>query len=795
MRYEEFMKYINDLLTTSSRAKGVIFKNIIIGSELDERELKAYLRFINNLVDRVSEEFKSSVDKMGKVKELQIDMCVPYDNAKEYLYCNYDYASALKFIDGLIRLINEGKVEKNDDVTEFFNHTVSLAFKDRSTTVGGMIEEARSIFKYDNKVSVTLAEITKYNSVKGQRLINTRDADEIKTTIKKVVEYMTKDLDTNRDVRTKDMRLLTSMINSIIEYNTYTVAAYVSRVFVVEGYICQSYSKAVWAESCDCMNLKFSTSIDEIDARDITKFSLFKEKITEFDQFNGMDTFLSSLPDGGYVNALKGTISTNELCSFILNIMPELEYCEYQRFCDINDSLQEFNNVTNPAVFTSAKQSFINIVKDAGKELKTKDEFRRLLFDVSNTAIDLLKILSEARNNVANRGFVQKENETHFRPDNGRSTFIDASLPVYSEISKSITALYKDIALLFYTKICDIDMRLNTIDEEQADELKDMLAIKVPGGDESDYSSEDNMKKGAPYSEGFDDELIAIYGASTSDYLQLYDEYAKSILGDDQYYTEAAEFINKIIAWIQGIINSLQNKYRSAELKKVETWVKNNQAELSNINTNGQSLAVFRYKALKIDYVDKLIASMKSGVSANVIKNKEEYDKLLDSFYNVTPELHYIFKEFNGNEKEKKGKFENYIIFNIDPKSTTKPMTTQLINQDILNEMKNVWIPTVSNAVETGENIINTMNEVKTFLNSLPQTLAITTQASAVSEPPAMGNDEEKKDANDTSVKPETVTTDLQNILNQLVMNLESVIFRAIKTQYGYIQAVWKMKK
>lgn len=362
------------------------------------------------------------------------------------------------------------------------------------------------------------------------------------------------------------------------------------------------------------------------------------------------------------------------------------------------------------------------------------------------------------------------------------------TLTVMAELIKQLHAVYKEIAIAALFKFRDIEMKINDFNDNESDHIKDTLAIKVPGMEKNDYSSNNNTMAAVPDTTRVPVELMNLYAQPSFEYYQMYDEYASSLLPDDMYYTEAAVWINKIKSWLQAILAAIKRRWNDVKFQNAVKWVQNHKNDLQSMNYTG-TMEVLPYGALKIDYIDEVIKKLDS-INGDLLKDKTQFEEFIKSLY-ITPELQYIFLDDSVDAKLKLGKYQNYILFGMDPKSNNEVKGKKLTDSQIKDEMMKVWIPTVSASTNTSKELVQTSEEINKKIDNFNRAAAQNTSSSNSDIPPTMSdettsNNQQKEE--DKSVSAEEAVTKLQGVFTNLWQNLEPTVYKAVNDQYKYIQ-------
>lgn len=803
----DMIKIVQELANNSAKVKAVIFKNIIMGSDIDKRSLQQYIGYVNSMLSAFEKYGDVILNNASKYEGSTTGYGISYAGVKDYLYTKYDYASALPFTDGLIKGINEKKITNNEEVLDFFTHTANKAFKNRAFTTAGLVDQVIEDMK-DCRGKLNDVELKKFKSVKDQNLFDSMDRVELYKTIQKVIEFLCSELNKNRYIHTRDMKLLVSFVNNIIEYITYSITAYITRIYIITKYLScfKNPARELIAESVNeniskIARITLINDIDETNVRDMTKIFDYIDncskfittiggvipKIADIKELKRSCDCFEELKDNRFNNALLDNSFYEFLSNRIYTLFDEYGMNRNRSLAELNETLKEFllNNGQALSTRATAKQAMLSIIKELDSDNDNKKDSTDLAADLLGfTSYTLFKIYS-----ITSR--IQE-----CRMDNNHVLDI-RTLTVMAELIKQLNSVYKEIAIATLFKFRDIEMKINDMNNNESDHVKDLLAIKVPGMKDNDYSSNNVTMAAVPDTTRVPLELMNLYAQPSFEYYQMYDEYASSLLPGDAYYTEAAVWINKIKSWLQAILTAIKRRWNDAKFQAAVKWVGDHKGDLQSMNYTG-TMEVLPYGALKIDYIDELIKKL-DEINADLLKDKTQFEEFIKSLY-VTPELQYIFLSGSVDDKLKNTKYRNYILFGIDPKSTNNDVKgKKLVDSQIKDEMTRVWIPTIVSSTTTSKELIDTSNELNQKIDNFNRVAAQNTSKVNNDIPPAMNNDEQNSSSSaqsstqpakeeDKGVNAEEAVTKLQTVFTNLWQNLEPTVYKAINDQYSYIQ-------
>ena len=236
---KDFANHIRDLINESSYFKGKIFKAFIRAEDIKKDVVTSYKNFIKDFIDIWEDYANDIVSKMKTTNAVKGTSTISYSYIKDYIYSVDDYASILQFTDGIIKGIESKQFYKPEDIDNFFKFTVNSAFHDKGNTVATLIDAVMV-----NGISVDMVsntsdwDVEMFNVVKNYKIFKPNEALELYRSIDKVLEYITNDMsDVIRSIKGTDIKLFISIINNIVEYITYSITAYTSRIYIISRYI------------------------------------------------------------------------------------------------------------------------------------------------------------------------------------------------------------------------------------------------------------------------------------------------------------------------------------------------------------------------------------------------------------------------------------------------------------------------------------------------------------------------------------------------------------------------------
>ena len=143
----DIKKSIHKLTAEVSKLKAEIFKTVVMGRDLDKQVIKRFGLFMNDFLRRWSDRADSL---KHTIRDVKVDECeegltvIKYEYMKKFIYGNYDYASVLRFTDGVLKGIENKTMTKALQVDDFKDHTIDMAFNGQDPTVAGLLDSVLS---------------------------------------------------------------------------------------------------------------------------------------------------------------------------------------------------------------------------------------------------------------------------------------------------------------------------------------------------------------------------------------------------------------------------------------------------------------------------------------------------------------------------------------------------------------------------------------------------------------------------------------------------------------------------
>lgn len=833
--YTEISQAVKDLAMAGSVFKGQVFRANLKNKMVSIFDKNKYLTTAQAMINTWSDyadKIVEAVDHADKDVKPKYIYC-SYDDAEDILYGRYDYASVLPFADGCVRGVQDGgKFDDPDDIEDFFEHTVDKAFKNRASSTAGLLEEVD--FGPTNSDPDT-DDYAHFRAVKGQKLFKYNDARELNKAIEKVCDFITDPIDCDAP------QMMISVVNNIIEYMTYSVVAYATRVYTIGRYFgpfiedkgaVEAHTESV--EQADSLNSGVMSTFDNPIFRDIHKTREIQKFMNEWLQrISGQeakdiyDKPGLSVPEYNFPR--EGDLKQNPFYDKLLgNQLAELlrRASVYYRASDkwstigeFHDSLKEFTHNSLQAIggTTTPKQEMMAVIKSTEPESKTEEKYKELAKDLVNYCMYLLSLVLACYDMTT---YDSKDVHRHVSINGTERT------KTMTETMDMLKELFTDISTAMLTKAQDIEMHIADIKNESLKKKMGELTIEVPGKKESDISSNDNTMMGVPdTTRSSTVDIAALYALPKMESLEMYDEYVQTILDGDPYYEAGAisSVINAIMAFIDGCFKRVRQFFTNAQFSAAVTWCSKHQQELKVSNYTGEMSVKPYVVPMKIDMVDKMTDAIKA-INLENIKDDNDIGKIVQSMYAGNTALYNATRSSDTNVSQ--NMLLEYILFNRTPAATANTFkATEAItirDNDIKDRLVSTWLPTVLGSQETYNGLNTTLDNLKNAVKAFQQNVVKATEntqgnqamPAAPAAPAANNAGTNNTTANNTSAntnnnangnQQNNVNTNNNSLMNStstavqkevtLIMNgTYTAVTSSIREMYSYIQQAYNLR-
>lgn len=739
----DFKIRVTNIATDATTFKKAIFKSVVMNTELDANVPKVFMAAINDFLRFWDEYSKDLAPKMRKTKGTAGIRTMDTAFAKDFVYSKFDYAAVLPFADGVVKGITDGKFTKVEDIEDFRDHTISKAFDDMPTSVGGLLDKVLNPdmgIEFDQSVSEMDAKM--FDQIKTYNMFDTRSRTELYKAIDKTIEFITIDLRNRHYPQNRDMRLFVSMINNIIDFITYSVTAYATRIFVISSYaypfiyadkssniihakaVSESYTEAADGDATD-RNLELSVmrGLEENIIKDPADIGKFIEKLEEFAKLSGMagiykDETLKYTkyyhPGENFTgNLFVKDIVDNQIINFLTNRYNTIPYSGNAR------DIEELHHIVrsmlvNPTKGLQGTSSPRNEILHSIRGTKNGDTVQDIqllghdlvvfamgiLIPISNNIDEINQWKSDVRPNVPNRMNLDTQNKC-------------------IEIMKMLNDLYREIAFAVLERARDIEERMNVARNASIEKTSNMLSIKIPGADK-DPSNSDSLSSSVPSTTRMPIELTDLYELPVFESLQAIDECIRYLpeFADDMYFSEAfniSQLINALIAKIRGGWKKIETFFTDQKFQQAVKWVTDHKNDLMTMDLRGCDMEVIPYKVdvSLPEGFENLLKGLQN-VPDKALESQQEMEKWIKSLYPSET----VYKWFTEDPKTGAVRYRNLFLFQnaneVDDKRHDTPV--KIKDTDVARDLKE-WIKTIETSNNLYQQLKKLQQDIDTALN------------------------------------------------------------------------------
>lgn len=853
---KDIIASIREITEGSYSMKREIFKNMVRAKTLDKSVLKEYLNDVNEFL-RFWEAYADDLQEKIKNSKGETEIyTIEYQFVKDYIYAKYDYASVLPFTDGLIQGVSSGKFKDVETIEDFRDHTLDKAFHHPARSAAEMLDSVLvggAGIGINSRKPTSPLDAKSFDAIRSYDLFNRRDRTELYKAIKATLEFMTADIDVGKYLSTNDMKVTVSMINNIVEYVTYSLTAYATRIYIISAYAYPfilkstsdvnktpiSESTITNSDSSDNVEVTIFRNADEMICRDPAKTKEFMTIFSKFVTAVGADSlFGTAKPDYEKRWAILDGMENNIFCQKLLvNPLHEFLTTGARNFLydpsgsamnELNMMIREliYNNTQGLQGAASPKQELFHVIRGTTCE-NTMKGYQKLVKDLYTCSLHLCSQTSNIIDGIISWKKAENENPIHNT----------GTLNTGAESLKIISEFYRDLASAILQKARDIEMHINYLRVDEINKTAAGLSIKIPN-EKPDVDANANMMTAVPDTTRVPTDLLDLYDVPTFEYMELYNEYVKMLPGmeDDLYYSEAFN-ISGIIDKITSVIKNALKRFRAfldnRDVKAAMTWAIKHEKDILAMNFTSVQLQVLPYKEPL--GLPKGYEKLKNGLANFDIKNfasKEAIDQYAKSLY-PSETVYGWFTKDDGKITSGADKYRNYILFSNENEATEKyPEKRPLSGQALQNTIP-LWINTLKGAEDTfnaykkiGDDIEAQINNIRSKTVSATNTTQTTTatsttatstatQGSDTQVPPAMGDAGSDKDKNnatgntqgqqsqdnkqDEKKDQKTDTADLTSsglsainvAMVRLYASLSGMFVEYIKAEYAYLKEAY----
>lgn len=751
---EDIQKSIKDLITQGSALKDILYgkllkqgvsqvkdaindrfqtENFMDTINKDHSGVKEFLRNVNDFLKMWTEYSEQIQTQLKDIDLQQLDLgfkVFQYEYIKEFVYGNYDYASVMKFVDGLIQGIEMESMDSPEAIEQFKTHTISLAFGNQADSVMGLLDSVLTANNATNMKPADQMDVTLFNNVKHYNYLFKRsDRVELYRAIDGTIKFILDNEVIKEEVNHQNAKLFIAFLTSSVEYMIYSMTAYATRIYVIGQYVASFNSEskrinpAVGGEPgptsvmesagqmyngpdnftpeqfSEYINGHTSTTFqtaDEITFKDHTKLDAF---LKLFETFLG--NIGATIPEKYQQDVEKN----NKMMSSLKenNLLFEL-ICGHKIS---PGNTMEFHQALKSAMFNphhglggtvTPKHEFLKVIREtsygtSSNDLKTHAtalfEFARCTMGKLSNAIKSVISQKDCSYSRDNQGLM--ENKT------------------MGESLTFLGSLYSELAWAFAQQTRYIEQSINEANLKSNDEVFQMVALKIPAF-RSDINKNDAMNMSIPVTTRGLDKDIDLNELYLFEQYEMFDRYLRSLpeFGDEWYLSEAgvSTFANTIKAGFEALWNMVVNFFNGQHFQRARQWVLDNEEGINQLINNASAFNNKSIKALPykdvITIQDDVVNNLKKLGNFNPSEHLNDVDAFITSLY-PSADVQGWFDGGNGPVK-----WKNHILFQdlAAQPSTQEPSEIPISGAD-LHKKFGIWV----NAVKEAPNIFKGLTD------------------------------------------------------------------------------------
>lgn len=696
---DEFTRAIGNIVKEGSKVKTMIFKAHMMNSDIDQYTVKYYISFINGFLEVWQKYAETLLDRMKSTSGREGIKTVPYESVKNYVYATYDYASVLRFAADVINKIKNGDITETSDIDDEFITYVSKSFDTNITTSAGLVDDV--VIDYDGTVVSDKLGAKMFDSIKNYpKLFKSSDRIELYNACKKTVEFLSSEVSVPNRSNVYEMKLFIAMINSIIDYVTYSLTAYVARIYMISSYAYPFIKREtrIVSESVDPHEMLDTDSIgidimrfsDDAVFKDIDNFHKLAELTNEFVIATG-GTGLSNDEFRSYAhrnecnsNMFSDAIDGNELLKYIKDFYHS-DLIEMRNKNGISEARQVlhtllYDNRKTGSVPSSSKSEILYAIANVGGH-SSINGIQNTAHDLAMFTLSILFWLYKSYDSM----------DSFYRKDNTISSNTD-----YVECTRMMNELYRDIAITSLNRMRDLETTINRMKGSNADEVVNKLKLSVPGDTTSNIAMSVPDTVSAP---------LGMYVKPIKECMDMYDDYLRMLpmFENDLYLSEAfnlSSLWNMLLSTCSGWWKKAEAFYTNKKLLGAVKWVTDHKSEILNMDYSSISLQILPYKK-QISF-PKGYENFENNLKQYNPSNMTSDDAVNNFIKSLYPDevVYGWFK--NGGENGGLRMLKNYMLYQDDPRKVTdkNPELITCKGSDVLTHVKE-WVEVVESNTAT----------------------------------------------------------------------------------------------
>lgn len=779
--YSDLAKDVSELIEVGSQLKLFLMKKTVLRQEVVNNNTKIFITKSSDFVSRWYDYAMEQWKEMKNIKSIDINenkQVVEYGYIKQFIFGKPDYASMLKFTDGLLKGFSSNLFMKPSDVNDFKNHTISLAFHTDIFDTAGLLSQITRENIQMYSTNMNRYEYQMFQSIKQQSsLFDISDKFTIIKSIKTTLDFLldSDEVDSFSDTSFTDTpfnqrNTIIQIIHSVVDYILYTLTSYAVKSYIVSYYalpyieVCK-YTKPIKSISesfndyttykpditdfltaaKDRMVSNIWNSTDQMFIKDINKKDQFIGAINEFIKLIGAKCDDTSLENNKICLSLK----ENDLYCFLHSHISSFNDSILDPVCELEEYYHQlyhclYNRLVGLAHTATPRDEFLNYVKksDYYDSKITLDNIQKLSVDLYVFSKSICSLIIHHMSCI--KTCYDTSLNSHKCDPRLKTPSAQKLVP---EILLSLSQFYEDYTFTVSQKLGFLEMHANSLFAKRKEALEEIITINEPIvfspethlSDAMSLSMSDTSRVSLLDTDIFRLDAFASLNAYKES-IMLYPEFS-----DDLYLNEAATDIDQMIAAAIAFIQKAR-LFFTRNFKPAIDWVVKNKNELQSISSSfdkdSEIRNIFYYQMdlkqnggtiTKINGIDleKMIAAITRVKTSDLNGTNTTWK---NNIYNSISDSG-IRNKFIGNAPDAIQAYTNLILFNATTNAKPIDYPTTKINlctkentfarnntpnwKSNLPEQWSSWI----SDIESTDEIFNSFNKYNTqimnHLNSL----------------------------------------------------------------------------
>lgn len=741
----DLVNSVRQIQRAGSDLKLLLFRSHLKGETAWKPSRDEYISKVYSFINTWKEYARDLQDGMKHASGSEGINSIKQNAVRNYIYCNYDYASILPYVDGVFRAIKKNEFDNPRDFEDFWKYTVQKAFKGRSDSIGGLVEEVLSLQSDFSGYQSSIADAKMFDAVKHQQIFKPTDSRDLYKSIEKAIEFIFYSDDDGKFNYPEGEMMQIAVVNSIVDYATYALTAYATRIYAVALYANPFIQNAKgYSEAADTFGPKVGVframkETDEGMARDFRRLPEYVDHLQKFlTEIGAHDSFEDARDDlnnpgarwraeinskeGNLFNAALMSNPIKELIFGYLGMAWVQELEVGKRLHQVGDVLRDclYNGRVAYGDTSTPKNELLAAIARVKPEKKTLESFQKLGSDlVKFCGAMLYSIYDLIRSHIDHEVIDPKS----YWEKKG-SLIRDEQ-----EIVNMLNDLYKDIAVALLYRARAIEEKINYIRISDRAEMEDRLTIKVPGGlHRKGNGLAHAMAPIVPVTQRIPMEVLNLYSTPYADKLNLYDEYAKTLLpGDSYYFTEDGEesWLTKFINWIKSLFNgacdAIARFSGNASFKAAAEWVKKHRSELDSLEPVPPITVKPYVEKIQIGSLSSQMDYLKTHVTKETLTDKTKFETFKTELYRDNPALLALKNNKELGTDKVALAYKNHLLFGVEiaPSAAEEVAEKELNNPNEIKRYLKGWVTTLVDAPDVLNKFHSLMTNYKNTVDDL----------------------------------------------------------------------------